>query len=384
MRPHPPPDASAAPEPVEAASFPNAAPKTAVKALGRKPLVIGAIAAVAVLAAIVIGIFAFGKPASIPEDVVRDCIAESPLVANGVVPDAYVNDSVYELAEFAIESQEQVKTLEGELPQGASLWHIVYSGVIRNANFETAFTGEVEFMRQDDVCTPLYDPKTTSSSSKPLKGVDFIDHAQVISGVEPAYSGFASTFDQDGDAYASTATEDVTYDLWFATDTAKNTQTFVFNSENGWQPQGEITASDLNTEWTLAGRTFTMSESGTFLDVATKTSTLTFTESDAEGTLTATYVYDAKAPAKSSYHDLAFEGTLTGTPIHDFGSPSFSVELNDAESEVTFDCQSTSSSMKAGSGSVNTFLVDIVTNATYAENGKNTYRSSGLPYTEEV
>ncbi len=324
-------------------------------------------------------------PKAIPDDALRSMVANSSFAQQGLTAGGYVDESAYELTDFAVDSQETVDIPDGALPEGSVLWNVAFSGTLENANFRTEFAGTAQVLDRDGSYETVEQPMVTGFTTTPLKGVDSMDTAG-SGAMDDAWSasGFASTLEGGDGAWISVASEQVAYDFWFATDTATNTQRFTFDQEDGWTPQGNAEMSGMATEWKLDGTSFSLKQGATLMDLMVKDGTIAFTAAE-NGSLTADYTYNAN-PSASSVNAVAlsFEGTLTGEPIHEFGNGRFSVELNDPEGGVTLACESTTSSVKAGSGTVNALSADIITDSPYDKNGLYAYNSYGLTFTENV
>lgn len=226
-------------------------------------------------------------PKPIPEDDLRTMVAESTFAKQGLTDGGYVNESAYELTDFTVDSQKTVEIPESALPEGCTLWTVAFSGTIENANFRTDFTGEAQILDREGSYEIADQPMVTSFTTTPLKGVDSMANAG-LNTMEDAQStsGFTSTLEGGDGSWSSVATEQVAFDFWFATDTATNTQRFAFDQEHGWMPQGDEEMSGMTTEWKLAGSSFSVKESGTFMDMMTKDGTVAFTAAE-DGSLTA-------------------------------------------------------------------------------------------------
>ena len=367
--------ADAAPAPEFAAQDSQPAP-SAIPASGKTPkfnageffgknkkaLGIGGIAVVALAAAIAIAPM-FGQV--VPKDLIEQDLMASDIVQEGVVPGKYVNLSEYELTKFKVTNQEEsTQYLFGEPIEVCT---VTYSGTIKNENFESDFTASSAYYKEGENWVEGLSPDIITSTTTPLKGVDYIvkDSSEAFSSVS-----FESTFEGSNGVYTSTATEEVKYEFWFADDTAKNVQTFLFSEEEGWQPKGEVEVSDLTTTWKLEGKSFEATDEvsswggprGSF------NSTITFVAAE-EGSLAANYVVNFATSEESNsyatYHNYSVDSQAVGTPQKKFGADSFSVELNDAGNLVTLECSTTSSQTVAGSGTVHALRVGILTDAPY-------------------
>lgn len=351
------------PAPVNAATAPTAKP--AAKFPNRKPLVIGGIAAMLVIIAIAVGLLAFGG-SDVPESTVRDTVASSSIVSNGLVPSQYVNESAYELTDFSVDSQADFDI--GALGEAVGIEEaktVTFSGIVKNANFESTFTGTATFGKQGNSWISLDSPQVSSSNTTPLKGVDTLGDNSADE--TAAYSNFSSTFEQTGDgAWASSASVTVTYSFWFATDTAHNTRSFTFDQQNGWTPNGEIQASDMQTAWLLAGKSFTLQPKSTLSTSYDTSSTLTISSAEGEQA-TGAYSLAATYTGSNQYNlNVNLEGSLAGTLRHQFGENQFEMVLNDQENSATFSLKGGSSTQTvAGSGEVNTLSGQLTTNTLY-------------------
>lgn len=328
-----------------------------------------------------------GCSGGVSNDQVKSDVQASSIAKKGVMRSDYVNDAPYELVDFKVDGKE--KAAEGEeLAQMLGideLQTVSFSGTVRNANFETQFIGTATYGKQGDAWMIMTDPDIASSTTKPLKGVDFmVDSAEnaVTSSakVEPAYSDFSSTFDGSDGAWTSSASQTVSYDYWFATDTAKNTRTFRFDAKEGWVPEGDVQVSDMTTSWKLAGKTFSLTKRGFLPFSGTVDSTIVFPDAG-EGEPTAIDYTLSYSPKNGSIAAVSAAGSGVVTMYHDFGEPSFSFDAHDAANSVSFGVESTTSSMVAGAGEVNALEVDIITNS---GGGTGDYQENGATYNEVV
>ena len=333
-----------------------------------------------------------GCAGGVSRDQVESDVNSSDIVAEGIVDSDYVNDSPYELVDFTVDGQEEMGEY-AELAQMAGVSEIRkvdVSGTIRNANFETRFTAMVGYGKQGDAWLLAGDPEVTSSTTTPLKGVDTMEGAESASvalgstKAEPSYSDFSATFEDNGGSYRSTASQTVSYDYWFATDSAKNTCAFVFDSDDGWVPEGDVQVSDTRTDWKLSGRTFELHERGLLPLSGTLESAITFAEAG-DGGIRADYTL-THTPRNSAEQDLSVSGSAEAELLHQFGEGSFQANVNDQANEVSFECASANSSMVAGSGEVSTLNVDVTTGieVPVSKNYSADFYEKGMKYTEVV
>ncbi|WP_165044797.1 MULTISPECIES: zinc ribbon domain-containing protein [unclassified Adlercreutzia] len=371
----------------------NAASATAPKALSPKNKKTAIIAGACAAAIVVIAIVAFAVMGANPisNDRLRDDVNASNFATTGVVPSNYVNESPYEITDFKVDDQQKSK----QNLFGAELECVTatFTGTMSNANFETDFTGEVSYMKENGEWVLFSDPSITSSTTTPLKGVDFIDENTESSDSAVVYStsDFASTLDGGEGSYTSTATQKVSYDMWFATDTATSTATFAFSETDGWQMQGEAQLSGQATEWKLAGKTFELTDESNYGKV---TASLSFSNATSE-TLDADYVidYDNKREDKTyyKYHNVDLTGAVTNEPTHEFGQPNFAVSFKDTNNSVAFDCRSNTVSDSNGSAVSYALNTSVETESSYMtsylvsmDSGNDSYLSFGGNFIEKA
>lgn len=361
-----PSDSASGKKPAAGASAQPPAPKN------RKIAIIAGACAAAVIVIAVIA-FAIAGANPISNDQLRNDVNASDFATAGVVPSNYVNESPYEITDFKVDDQQ--KSTENLFGAELECVTATFTGTLSNANFETEFTGEANYVKENGEWVLFADPSITSSTTTPLKGVDFIDTTAESSDSAIVYStsDFASTLDGGEGSYTSTATQKVSYDMWFATDTATSTATFAFSEDEGWQMQGEAQLSDQATEWKLAGKTFEMQPSsyGNMFE-RNSTSTLTFTDSDSADSLSAQWAFTFAAPQSSSEYEvltsLDLGGTATGSPAHEFGEGSFSVTLADAANgNATFECSSDVTFLSSGDATANSLAVNVSTDDVWRE-----------------
>lgn len=356
-----------------------------------KGIVAGVVAAVAAI--IVAAVVGFNMANSVPEDTVRQALQNSSTVTDGVVANDYVTAQPYNLKSFKIDKQEDESTGEiGVAITGSDkARHVYFSGSMENDFFKTDFTGEAYYVKQGDSWVSLLGPSVTGNTTTPLQGVARISQATGNDDYE--ISNFSSTFDSSNGAYTSTATQDVSYTFWFATDTATNTRTFVFDG-NCWKPTGDTAVSNMHTATNFAGKKFEYTDTGSGLfKTGTTNSTIEFTSDGENGQVAATYSLDWKYSGDTSkgssgqyYLPVNLTGNLTGTIEHEFGKDNYSIELNDAENQVTFTGGESYATISAGDGESNTMSLSAATNTKYFESPfqTSTYRMSMGTYVEKA
>lgn len=321
----------------------------------------------------------------------EDLTKTSNILSTGFITSDYVNDSDYNLTELSITSQTE-KTGQ-QFGATYDVKEIQFSGTIENVNFKTSFTGTAYYVKNSDDWVFVNNPEFEANSTQPLKGVDFIDNNN---DAKYSITDFSSTINENDGVYSSTGTQTISYEYWFATDTATNTRTFVFDNEEGWQPQDKTEVSNLKTNWKLDGKTYHLVKSKNYLFADTVNNTdasVTFVSSDDAGNITLDYSVDYAAEQggdTTTYYDVSLSGTASGTIIHEFSSQSFSVELSNPTTGVALACSNSSSTINAGSGNVQTIDVSISTNSIYKEintsyyNHKTNFELSGITFAENV
>lgn len=379
--------------------------KSVMKDKKKLAIIAGAIVAVIAAIALVASLLMGG---GVPKKQVEQDFKANDIMTSGIVHSDFVNESPYELVKFSVTGQEKIKDVSfeefseaflGARPESTVI--VSYEGTMKNENFETQFTGVANYAKYNDSWQLLDDFETTSSTTTPLKGVDFLTPKPATvktNEIEAVTSDFESDFKNDNGVYTSSASQTATYNFWFADDSAKNTRDFTFNNEKGWVPAGDVQVSDTKTSWKLAGRTFSASEKvdssiGSGSSVGSYDSTFSFTDAP-ENTINAEYTMDFKGGKGNEedymvFHDYLLTGSLTGTPQHEFGTNKFTVEFNDAANGVTFTCSPSDTSLVAGSGTVNTLSIDMKTDKIYLEYTKYSWgpynlSAKGLKFTENV
>ncbi len=335
-------------------------------------LIVAIVVVVVAIVVILVAVFSCSNSNVTDEQIEQD-FKDSSVLSDGIMQSSYVEDSAYELLDFEVIEQ-SVESAD-MLGLDGNMLVVSFAGSMENESFETEFDGHVFYVNDEGTWTEylssgfMIDDATTT----PLKGVDYFDFSGTSSD-NSTVGEFSSTLEQSNGEYISVASQDISYDYWFATDTATYTETFVFENDMGWWPSDDAEISNTSTNWTLAGKTFEPLENislyygGGLLD-----STLSFTDIDSNGTVTADYTISyipasgdaVEGDESDTYYDVTLEGTVSGVAQHDFGWESFSFELNDPENGVTFTCSDGSETMIPGSGTVPTLWVSLVTNTVY-------------------
>ncbi len=365
-------------------------PAAAVDLLKKnKKVTIGAVAAVVV---VIVAIIAFVMISSnVPEDIVKNDLADNYLVKKGAVESNFVNDSDYSIKELKITGQSDERLSSDILSMAATaatgsdkVRKVTVTGKIANANFETSFSGYLYYLKNGDGWVKL-DSTIKSDSTKPLKGVDTTASSSSASSSSAlSSSDFSSTLEESDGTYTSVATQKVKYSYWFADDTATSTTKFKFDSEKGWQRQGQDELSDTHTEWKLNGKTFAKSDTVkdiqgfSYVTIGTASASVTFGDCSGE-TANATYAVGFNPTTENTssieYIAVDLKGSVSGSLSHKFSESTFSVELNDQGNSVTFslsgDINSTTTS--AGEGKVNQLSGSAITKSVYEKKSSSEY-----------
>lgn len=336
----------------------------------------GSIAAVVLAAVIAIAVLVMPTFDSVPTDTARQAFSQNSFAAKGAISSKYASSSAYEVKGFKIDKQEDaLADLSWESRQSAKNTYgtdqiktVYFSGTIANDSFETSFTGRCDFFNRHGSWNPVSSSslKISSKSTKPLKGVDSMDQSE--KSANASYSNFNSNLKESNGTYTSDATSTLSYKYWFATDTAKVSQSFTFDPSSGWKASGDATTTDQNTEWNLKDKTFEYSgNTGLFMN-GTIDSSITFGEVSNESA-SASYVLDYAPSAGMSnsyttYHSISLKGTAVGKPNHKFGSSDFSIQLSDSGQSVDIACEKTA--FTYSSDDKNAFSVSMDTKAIYA------------------
>ncbi len=339
-------------------------------------IICGSIAAVVLAAVIAIAVLVMPTFTSVPTDTARQAFSQNSFAVKGAISSEYASSSAYEVKDFKIDKQEDaLADLSWEHRQTAKdtygtdqIKTVYFSGTIANDSFETSFTGRCDFFNRHGSWNQVSSSslKISSKSTKPLKGVDSMD--QNVKSDNVSYSNFNSNLKESNGTYTSDATSTLAYKYWFATDTAKVSQSFTFDPSSGWKASGDATTTDQNTEWNLKDKTFEYSgNTGLFMN-GTIDSSITFGEVSNESA-SASYVLDYAPSAGMSnsyttYHSISLKGTAAGKPSHKFGSSDFSIQLSDSGQSVDIACEKTA--FTYSSDDKNAFSVSMDTKAIYA------------------
>lgn len=389
----------------ETATAPGASP-IKKPSLRKKPALIAGIVA-AVIAVIAVAVFVVVGADRVSDETLKTTLEQSSIVKSGLVPQNYVDSSDYKVKDLKITDQKKITdtgafssviyALTGTSGENIPIMTVSYKATIENDNFSSDIVGTVQFLKWNDQWLTVAAPSAStlqSCDTKPLKGVDKMD-AQSSSSSSYSYGSkqdytidhddFEATFDESDSSYSSTATEKVSYSFWFAKDSATASQSFKFDQKSGWQPTGNVKLSDQDTVWNLEGKTFKYEKDAS--DAKT-TASITFKTCSSDN-LTAdhsiTYAPSEKAK-KSNYLDASASGEAKGKPTHKFGENSFSVELNDASSKVTYKINGITTVSVAGSGTVDALdNCSVDTKLVYWQNSSGSSKSElGLSWVDFV
>ncbi len=117
-------------------------------------------------------------------DKIKEAFLEEAIMQKGVVDNAYVSESDYELKEFNVENIEEVtKGVEVDAD---------FSATIENANFVSDMSGVVKYSRVEDTDGGYYLFDITSYETTPKKGIDF-DESRNLENVDAVLSEDSKT-----------------------------------------------------------------------------------------------------------------------------------------------------------------------------------------------
>lgn len=162
-------------------------------------------------------------------DGLKVAFGQSSIVEQGVASNAYVEESPYEVTDFAV--SEETETEHG--------FKYAIDAVIENANFTSilSLTGE---RRGEIISFELLDSSTTAK-----KGIDF-DRENGIEAAE-------STLSEDGES--CTVSTDSPYDYWFIEGNARVTYTYVFDGHK-WSYKDMRPSEDYTFKKDIEGEYF--------------------------------------------------------------------------------------------------------------------------------
>jgi len=317
---------------------------------------------------------------NVSEEQVREDVASSAIVSEGLISSRYVDDAPYELTDLRVVNQ-------SKLDDSGNTVLVEFSGVISNGYLESSFQGNMSYSKSGDSWT-AQTPKCTSVETTPLQGVAFITDPDSLAG-NGSITSFESTFVSENEGYSSVATQVVALDEWFATDMLTSEQSFVFDPERGWIADGDQTTTAVETTWKLAGKTF---ECATVPSIYSNQGdvnyTITLGEVAEDGTLSASYTIDYEPGGDrwsmvGSLYGAHIAGEASGKIVHEAGSGLFTIELSDPSNNVTFVCESAEETLSAGSGTVNAMRVNVVSDILYCTDGYSTLNRSDV-FTEKL
>lgn len=226
--------------------------------LHRKRLV--AVCSIVAVAAIVAAIiFVVMDADKVSNETLRSTLEQSSIVENGVVPQSYVEPTEYKIknlkitdqkittAAEAVSSQAYIST--GTSDTNTPLSTVSYKATIENENFSSDIEGTVQFLKWNDRWVAVTSPSSNTLltySTKPLKGVSKIDNVGLSLFLTNS-SDFEATLNENEGSYFSTASEKVTYEYWFAKDSATVSQNYKFDQKKGWLRVGDPQLSNQET-----------------------------------------------------------------------------------------------------------------------------------------
>lgn len=364
--------------------------------LHRKRLV--AVCSIVAVAAIVAAIvFVVMDADKVSNETLKSTLEQSSIVENGVVPQSYVEPTEYKIknlkitdqkittAAEAVSSQAYIST--GTSDTNTPLSTVSYKATIENENFSSEIEGTVQFLKRNDRWVAVASPSSNTLltySTKPLKGVSKIDNVGLSLFLTDS-SDFEATLNENEGSFFSTASEKVTYEYWFAKDSATVSQNYKFDQKKGWLPVGNPQLSNQETVWTLEGKTFkyeNVSNTKTTVGLSFKSCSSDSVVADHSVLYT-----PSDGLRKLDYVDVSISGEAKGKPIHTFGTDKFSVEMSDGENRVIYKIDGTTASKTAIANTVYALDASVDTDFTYRKSANppaSQFKISGIQLVEQV
>ena len=364
--------------------------------LHRKRLV--AVCSIVAVAAIVAAIvFVVMDADKVSNETLKSTLEQSSIVENGVGPPRYVEPTEYKIknlkitdqkittAAEAVSSQAYIST--GTSDTNTPLSTVSYKATIENENFSSEIEGTVQFLKRNDRWVAVASPSSNTLltySTKPLKGVSKIDNVGLSLFLTDS-SDFEATLNENEGSFFSTASEKVTYEYWFAKDSATVSQNYKFDQKKGWLRVGDPQLSNQETTWTLEGKTFKYDNAA-----YTKTTVALSFKSCSSDSLVADHsvIYTpSDGLRKCDYVDVNISGEAKGKPIHTFGTDQFSVEMSDGENRVIYKIDGTTASKTAIANTIYALDASVDTDFTYRKSANppaSQFKISGIQLVEQV
>lgn len=272
---------------------------------------------------------------------------------NGFVGPMFVNDSEYKFTDIRVNSKEKIEKsssaysdLSSAVKQEvksieADLYHVEWYGKASNDSFESEYTAECYFVKEESGFQKIVDVNKTWSTTKPKKGIDYfyLNNGKVEHRPGWCISNSSENFECDFDESQKTCTAKQKYSVeyWWGGDTVDLTQKFVFDEDSGWKTDGDVKTENLITSYDkLEGMTFATNyilPTGSFLTTATQTGSIKLKKCS-EDSLIAEYTL-AYHPKGEQGNKIDLNGEATGTLKHELKYTGFDFEMKASDGSVT-------------------------------------------------
>lgn len=272
---------------------------------------------------------------------------------NGFVIQFFTNRSEYKFTDFRINVNDKIgkgtyaySNLDSSITKeiksvDSDLYHVEWYGKASNDSFESEYTAECYFIKEESGFQKVVDVNKTWSTTKPKKGVDYFYLYDGKTSNEAGWglSHTSENFECDFDESQRTCTAKQKYSVeyWWGGDTVDLTQKFYFDEDSGWKTDGDMKFENLVTTYDkLESMTFAtdyMRLTGVFHTSTTQTGSITFKKCSKDS-LTSGYSF-AYHPPSNYGKNIDLNGEATGSLKHELKYSGFDFEMKSSDGSVT-------------------------------------------------
>lgn len=271
---------------------------------------------------------------------------------NGFVGPMFVNDSEYKFTDIRVNSKEKIEKsssaysdLSSAVKQEvrsieAELYHVEWYGKASNDSFESEYTAECYFVKEESGFQKIADVNKTWSTTKPKKGIDYfyLNDGKAAHKAGWCVSNSSENFECDFDESQRTCTakQKYTVEYWWGGDTVDLAQKFIFDEESGWEADGDLKSENLVTSFDkLEGMTFAtdyIRPTGVMWASTTQTGSIEFKKCSKDS-VTSGYTL-AYHPPSDHGNNIDLNGEANGTLNHDLKYTGFDFEMKSSDGNV--------------------------------------------------
>lgn len=274
---------------------------------------------------------------------------------NGFVIQFFTNRSEYKYTDFRINVNDKIEkgtyaysNLDSSITKeiksvDSDLYHVEWYGKASNDSFESEYTAECYFIKEESGFQKVVDVNKTWSTTKPKKGIDYfyLNDGKAAHKAGWCVSNSSENFECDFNESQKTCTAKQKYSVeyWWGGDTVDLAQKFIFDEESGWEADGDLKSENLVTSFDkLEGMTFAtdyIKPTGIVWGSTTTTQTGSIEfKKCSKDSVTSGYTL-AYHPPSGRGNNIDLNGEATGSLKHELKYSGFDFEMKSSDGSVT-------------------------------------------------